>query len=116
MKKLILIIGTWILTVNALAQDDNRKTQNESRNNEAYCALLKDGKIMLLAEGKQVNSDVKLANGTIVKADGTVHKSDKTNIFLKNGDCIDQDGNIIPASKIESEKDKMKEENMERNK
>ena len=87
--------------------------QNAGQITATYCAILKDGKMMLMAEGKQVNNDVKLADGTIVKIDGTVEKSDKTKITLKNGDCIDQDGNVIPSDKKRTEKDQLKEEKKE---
>ena len=104
MKKLISVIAVLLLVISATARD----IQNDAKGSATYCAMLKDGKIMLMAEGKQVNNNVTLANGTIVKTDGTVEKTDKSKITLKNGDCIDQDGNIIPSDKKRS--DKLKED------
>ncbi|MEP7169290.1 MAG: DUF6799 domain-containing protein [Bacteroidota bacterium] len=110
MKKLILVIAISFLSLSAFTQDYGQQTQNDSKMTSAYCAMLKDGKIILMAEGKEVYSDLKLADGTKVKTDGTVEKSDKTKILLKNGECIDQDGNIIPADRRKSEKDKLIQE------
>jgi uncharacterized protein YdeI (BOF family) len=114
MKKIIVLIAVSIFAAGALAQDYNSKMQNDSKINSTYCAILKDGKMMLMAEGKQVNNDVTLADGTIVKTDGTVMKKDKTQTNLQNGDCIDQDGNIMPLNKKRSTKDKIKEENKDK--
>ena len=107
MKKLILFIGACVLAISSMAQTSTVKV-SDTQSNPTYCAMLIDGKTLLTAEGKQVYADVKLANGTIVKTDCTVIKSDKTKLTLNNGDCIDQDGNIILADKKGSEKDKMK--------
>jgi len=114
MEKLILVIAISFFSLNAFTQDYGQQTQNDSKMTSAYCAMLKDGKIMLMAEGKQVYSDVKLADGTKVKTDGTVEKSDKTKILLKNGECIDQDGNVIPADRRKSERDKLMQENKDK--
>jgi hypothetical protein len=81
-----------------MAQTSTMKVSN-TQNNPTYCAMLMDGKMILTAEGKQVYASVKLANGTIVRTDCTVVKTDKTKVHLKNGDCVDQDGNIILADK-----------------
>ncbi len=113
MKNLISVIAAGLLVISVAAQD----IQNDAKGGATYCAMLKDGKIMLMAEGKQVNNDVTLANGTIVRTDGTVEKADKTKVTLKNGDCIDQDGNIIPSDKkrgdkmIQNDKDKKSDYN-----
>ena len=112
-KKIIFVIAACILIVCGEAQT-TVIMQSNSQVNATYCAMLKDGKIMLFAEGKQVNNEVKLANGTIVKTDGTLEKTDNTKVSLKNGDCIDQDGNILPVDKKRSEKDKKTEENKDR--
>jgi len=113
MKKIIFVIAAGILAECAMAQSANTM-QNDSQISATYCAMLKDGKMMLMAEGKQVNNEVKLANGTIVKTDGTVEKSDKTKIALKNGECIDQDGNILTSDKKAHEKDKLIEDSKNR--
>jgi len=97
-----------------MAQNTNTM-QNDSQISATYCAMLKDGKMMLMAEGKQVNNQVKLANGTIVKTDGTVEKSDKTKIALKKGECIDQDGNILMSDNKEGQKDKLIQDSKDRN-
>jgi len=101
MKKIILILGNFLLTLtlNANAQDNPVKIENDTEDSSLYCVMLMDGKTMLMTEGKQVYTDIKLDNGIIIMTDGTVQKIDKTIISLKNGDCIDQDGNIIPADK-----------------
>jgi hypothetical protein len=111
MKKIILVIAGFIFAANVMAQDNNYGTQSEKPKNTSYCAMLKDGKMMLMAEGKQVFNDVRLANGTEIKTDGTVIKADKSEAVLKNGDCIDQDGHIIPFDKKAMQENKEGKEN-----
>lgn len=96
MKKLIVLIITCIFTSGVFAQDyQNDKMQNQNQNTPAYCAMLKDGKMILMADGKQMNGDVKLNNGTKITPDAVVVKKDGTQTVLKNGECVDKDGNIV---------------------
>src|SRR5437870_5102162 len=101
MKKLIVLITACIFSLNALAQDYSSKQDNKMQNTKQtmvkYCAKLKDGKIMMMQDKKELTVDVTLANGTTIKTDGTVLESDGSQRILKNGDCVDNSGNMINA-------------------
>ncbi len=110
-KKIIVLIAACVFSLNIVAQDyQNDKTQKPNQANVTYCAKLKDGKIMVMQNKKDLTIDVKLANGTTIKTDGTVVKSDGTQTILKNGECVDNMGNMInPKSgdKMQKEEDKI---------
>ena len=59
-----------------------------------YCAVMRDGKMVVLFEGKELSTDVFLKNGTTVKPDGTVITREGVRTSLKEGECIDADGKI----------------------
>lgn len=59
-----------------------------------YCAQMRDGKMIVLFEGKEISGDVFLKNGTTVKPDGTIISKDGVRMNLKEGQCIDQFGSI----------------------
>lgn len=58
-----------------------------------YCAKMRDGKMVVLFEGKEIGADVFLKNGTTIKVDGTLITKDGVRSSLKEGECIDPDGN-----------------------
>jgi hypothetical protein len=95
MKKIIVLITICIISLNALAQDQDKKMQNQTT--VKYCAKMKGGKIVIMQNNNDLVIDVTLANGTTVKTDGTILKADGTQINLKKGECIDNSGNIVGA-------------------
>ncbi|MBC7862903.1 MAG: hypothetical protein IAF38_08000 [Bacteroidia bacterium] len=94
MKKILFIVGiTYSLSAipgNLFKGDDKYK----------YCAKLKDGKISIMHEEKEITASVALLNGTKILVDGTVLKPDGTKIKLKDGQCADQEGVIDPPETI----------------
>jgi hypothetical protein len=105
MKKLIVLITVCIFSLNAMAQDAYANADSKPHGDK-YCAKMMNGKMMVMYEGKEITSDVSLANGMQVTANGTLIKNDGSKVTLKNGECIDKDGNIVQRK----EKEKMKEE------
>jgi len=95
MKKLILSIGLFALSLGAMAGEHGDK----------YCAKMRDGRMVLMHKGDVVTSSVTLDNGTIVKSDGTVVMKNGTTMMLKEGECIHKDGTMMM-------KDKKKKDNM----
>lgn len=63
-------------------------------NPNQYCAKMKDGKLVVMHEGKAITGDVFLKNGTTIKPDGTVITKEGVRTVLKEGSCIDADGKI----------------------
>jgi hypothetical protein len=59
-----------------------------------YCAVLKDGAIMLMKDGTAVTEPVTLMDGSKITKDGTVLRKDGSKVPLKNEECIDMNGNI----------------------
>lgn len=101
------LIVVCLYTTSAIAQhaEENQKVKAEE-----YCAMIKDdGRLVVLSEGKEMMTGVRLGNGTIIKSDGTVIKNDGTQMLLKNGECLDTRGNMIKSksNKTYSEKEIM---------
>jgi hypothetical protein len=87
-------------------------TRNYENETSPYCALLKNGKIILTVDGKQVYADVKLSKGAKVTTEGIVIYPDGSRMILKNGECIDKEGNVMDFSGTKTRKlknDKTKE-------
>ncbi|MGZ3930824.1 MAG: DUF6799 domain-containing protein [Bacteroidia bacterium] len=61
-----------------------------------YCAKPKDGKIEVFHNGKALNSEVTLNNGTQIKTDGTVVMKDGSELTLKENQCLNKNGSISP--------------------
>ena len=104
MKKLILVIGVIAISLTAT----NELSSGFGSDYDKYCAKLKEGKIVLVMQDKsEMNANIKLENGTVVKTDGTVVKADGSQITLKDGECIDRDGNVMDKKgKMQDEKPK----------
>jgi len=64
-----------------------------------YCAETKNGKTVIMHEGKQMTSDVTLSNGTMIKTDGTIIHKNGTRTMLKSGDCVDNNGDMVNSNK-----------------
>lgn len=99
MKKIILLIAAGLFSLNGMAQDAKHVTNpaaaESSKGNIKYCAKLQDGKIVVMQEKRDLTIDVTLANGTVIQTDGTVLRKDGTKFTLKNGECVDNSGNMI---------------------
>lgn len=106
MRKLIVLVAACIFSLNAIAQDyQNDKSRSSDKNTVKYCAKMKDGKMMVTKDDVMLTADAKLANGMTIKTDGTIIKEDGKQIALKNGECIDSNGNMkLPT---EGKKDQM---------
>jgi hypothetical protein len=95
MKKIILVIAVTIFACSAKAQDSPDNTMLRNSPVVKYCAIEKDGKIMMLQNSKELMVDVTLENKTIIKTDGTILKPDGTKQVLKKGECVDNNGTLI---------------------
>lgn len=100
MKAIItLITGTLLATGAVYGQEASSGGAGveivSSADPGQYCARMRDGKMVVLFDGKEITGDVFLKNGTTVKADGTVISKDGVRFSLKEGQCIDQNGVLI---------------------
>lgn len=100
MKAGIIIwsLGTLLATGAAYSYDISMRLPEISGvadEPEKYCARLRDGKMVVLYAGKEINNDIFLKNGSTIKPDGTVITKDGVRFNLKEGQCIDQNGSIV---------------------
>lgn len=96
MKKLILVFASLFLIVGStvFAQDQDRiKTQDRIHQEDHL--RLQDGKLYLMNKGvqNQVKEQVKLSNGTVINPDGTYQLQNQQKFQLRDGECIDMNGN-----------------------
>jgi hypothetical protein len=74
-----------------------------------YCARMRaDGGVVIKTGGKDLVSDMTLANGVIIRTDGTIIRKDNSQFVLKIGECVDVSGNITrsPDPKLNKRMDK----------
>ena len=55
---------------------------------------MQDGLLVVIHEGKKITADAMLPDGTIIKSTGMVVKKDGSQVMLKEGQCVDKDGDI----------------------
>jgi hypothetical protein len=89
MKTLSVLAGGLLLSCSVFAQVQH------SDSTKRYCAKLMDGIVIMTEEGRQVSQEITLSNGTMIKSDGTITKKDGSKVFLKDGECVDKDGNLV---------------------
>lgn len=94
MKSTIILITICIFSLNAFSQIKDTIGNPELEKNEKYCAILRDGIMILMKDGVAPTASVTLRDGSKVTIDGNVLRSDGINTVLKNGECIDVNGNI----------------------
>ena len=96
MKKMLLVSMSLIMltgTVVAQSQQVEQKTnQNAVVKNEHL--VMKDGKMLHNMDGKeiQMQNDMTLKNGTMIKPDGSYHLKNGKQLRLRNGQCMDMNG------------------------
>ena len=65
-----------------------------------YCAIFKDGKMILTTGEKIVTTEVTLGDQSKVSPNCRITKKDGTQTDLNNGECIDANGLIIVHDKL----------------
>ncbi len=60
--------------------------------------MMQDGKVIIMRDGKMitVKAYTPLSNGTRVMSDGTIIKKDGTKTMLKEGECLNMAGEMVP--------------------
>ena len=105
MNTLMTLILCCFLTISVMAQDHPATKENVTTKS-LYCAVLLDGKIKVMNEGKELKADIILMSGAKITMDATVVQKDGTRRALTNGECVNSEGNIImpdeqPKKKLE---------------
>jgi hypothetical protein len=91
MKLIVTLIAGTIITLLAISIFSSNSSTAQ-QDDDKYCAKMKDGMTVVMHEGNQLTTEVKLTNGTKILSDATVIKSDSTKITLQEGECINKDG------------------------
>ncbi len=102
MKKMFLALAIAGLAFTGMSGNDERKGVDPDK----YCAEFKDGLLYVTHNGTRMTEDVKLDNGTIIHTDATVHKKDGTVTVLKEGQCVNVEGNIDPWNETPKDNEK----------
>jgi hypothetical protein len=92
MKTPIKILAVAILSVSFVSTgltDDKAMMKDH--------IMMKDGKVMMIMEGKSMLADkeLTLSNGAKVTVDGTVTMTDGKKMMMKEGDMMTMDGEIM---------------------
>src|SRR5689334_8074378 len=109
MKRIMMIIGMFAVTTEIMAQE---LAANKGKNSSTvtwkykYCATTKNGKVVVMNEGKEMTAEATLDNGIKITPDATVINKDGSKRALTSGECVDNNGNIIRA---DEQNKKMKE-------
>ena len=64
------------------------------RNDDNYCAKLRDGKLVMMHNGEIMTADIVLENGTQIKTDGSIVMQDGKTIVLNDGECVNKKGKV----------------------
>lgn len=94
MKSIIILITLCIFSLNAFSQIKDTTGNSGHEKNGKYCAILKDGIMVLMKDEVPITAVVTLRDGSKVTLDGNILRSDGINTVLKNGECIDINGTI----------------------
>lgn len=107
MKKLIVILAAVIFSLGSFAQSAAMANPGPKAIKK-YCAMEKEGKIVVMVDKKEITKDVTLENGTVIKPNGTITKKDGTTSELKKGECINPEGKISKEEKEMKPEEKTK--------
>ncbi len=94
MKKIIIIFLAMFCFKNIHAQETNPKVVDTN-----YCLLVKGDNEALMKDGKEITTDVRLKSGDQLSPNGRIMKMDGTELKLKEGDCVTDEGVVIRRKK-----------------
>jgi len=99
MKKMVFILASFLLIAGTgFAQDQIQqkdKLQKRDRIHQEDHLMLKDGKLYQVKQGvqSQVQAQITFNNGLICNPDGSYQLKDRTQLRLRDGECLDMEGN-----------------------
>lgn len=98
MKKILILFATaiFVITGAVQAQDRDRdQTKKQDRIHQEDHLRLQDGSCLLVNKGVStpLREPYKLKNGTIVNPDGSYQLQNQQKLQLRNGECLDLNGN-----------------------
>lgn len=99
MKAIVLMI-CGLVSVGAFAQ-------NPAQNGSRYCATLKDGIVVVTHSDEVITEDAWLKDSSRVTKTGVIIKKDGNKIMLREGQCVDADGNVLVSREMRNSEDKI---------
>lgn len=94
-----LFLGS-IISVYAISGKDPARPEKS----EKYCAMLQNGKRVVMHMGSPITADVTLNDGTTIKPNGIVTRSDGRTTIMTSGQCISKDGIACEEKHIDKDK------------
>ena len=93
MKILIKLLTVIILTLSFVSTGFTADDKDMAKDH----IMMKDGKVMMVMQGKSMPADkeLTLGNGTKVTVDGNVTMKDGTKMMMKEGDMMTMDGEMM---------------------
>ena len=104
MKKLLFVPMSLLMltgTIVAQSQQTEQKIQqNVVEKNDHF--LMEDGKMLHVIDGKgmQMQNDMTLKNGTMIKLNGSYQLSNGKQLRLRNGQCMDMNGSKYRSERV----------------
>ncbi len=111
----LLLAGSVLYAQDQTQQKD--RIQKRDRIHQEDHLMFQDGKFYQYHNGErtQLQKQVQLKNGTICNPDGTCQLKDKTQLRLRNGECLDMNGNQYRNQNKFNKNKMMRQSQMNRN-
>lgn len=116
MKKVFCLVAGSIFALNVFAQsagDDMTTGSSSEMWKDKFCAKMINGKTVVMHNDKELTSDFTASSGVKIKTDGTVIKKDGSTLMLKEGECVNTQGNFEKKGLMKSDKSEKKEHGKE---
>jgi hypothetical protein len=101
MKRIMIALTAVTLSCSAMAQTKMADTSMhrmsyKSMKKMNHSAVMMDGKMRMIMHGKSMpmTKTMTMSNGTMVMTDGTVKMKDGKTMMLKEGQCVNMNGNV----------------------
>lgn len=84
---LFLVTGTAVIAQDKIQKKDRIQTEDHLWLQDGSCMLVKDG------VPTKLQAQLRLSNGTVVNPDGSYQLQNQQRYQLRNGECLDMNGN-----------------------
>lgn len=98
MKKTVFIFLIFFSVTGLTAQNKSVSKKNNKQRSGYYCLVVKGEEQVLTKDGKEItDEDIKLKSGDRLSIEGRIRKVDGTEIKLKEGECVNENGEVLKA-------------------
>lgn len=101
--RIAILILSCVIFTGSFAQESPKDYSNMTKPGVMFCGMQKGNRLVVVQENKVITKDVILDNGLTVKRDGSVLKNKEKMFKLKDGDCINSNGDMVTTSAEERE-------------